>query len=589
MNEPIVHDGEVYPDEMSFVAATHPNIPEDIKRIYVSPKPKEEEPKPDYDYDSWQKANPGVQMAPGQHYPDTYKLPNHITFSDESMYHGGDNQGGHWGQDEQGKDTFTPGPTNLQNYPLSQIKEYFQRVEPDVKLIVPDTAAGMASQASEKAAGALKAAQGTPATVDSDTGIDGPVRHQIPWLRQAMPNLDSNITQGDYDRTEDIGLSFSGGGLTFKGVRSPTFDRGKLYEAQNMQGAGATADEIWQKTGSFQGADARWRQEISDTGASLKEGPESPIVLVSPEKPVDKYSWHTLAPEYSGFFPKDLKLPDVLDHPELFKSYPHLKDVKVASTPPFSFGMAGAYDVEENILYLGAQKKEEMLSTVLHEVQHAIQNREGFSMGGNTKQFLPEGFDEGNKLFQSAVEKTEKAMEDAGISRDQVKQAIYARKLEMTNDTHISPKSPRGSYTSALPALEEAKNKGFLSQIDTMVEGQIYMNSSEKKAVDSYLRVMGEVEAYNVEKRAKLSELERKLQSPQSTEKVPRDQQIESKLQSKGLSAKEDEITQFRRAANDNKTFVERFKEDLPQYTTTQEDLDRIKDLIKQREEDLKK
>src|SRR6185369_6907776 len=102
-------------------------------RVPENPSPA----KPDYDYESWQKANPGVQMAPGQHYPDTYKLPNHITFSDESMYHGGDNQGGHWGTNEQGKDTFTPGPTNLKNYSMEALQDYFKRVEPDAVLLPP--------------------------------------------------------------------------------------------------------------------------------------------------------------------------------------------------------------------------------------------------------------------------------------------------------------------------------------------------------------------------------------------------------------------------------------------------------------------
>lgn len=89
----------------------------------------------DYDYDSWQAANPGVEMAPGQHYPDTYKLPNHMTFSDESIYNKDGAEGGHWGL-EDGKDTFTPGKTNLENHSPDELRDYFKRVEPDTKLIL---------------------------------------------------------------------------------------------------------------------------------------------------------------------------------------------------------------------------------------------------------------------------------------------------------------------------------------------------------------------------------------------------------------------------------------------------------------------
>src|SRR6266849_6500039 len=55
----------------------------------------------DYDMRGYFKANPDVMPnAEGQHYPDTYKKPNHPTFSDESIYHGqAGNQGGTWGRE----------------------------------------------------------------------------------------------------------------------------------------------------------------------------------------------------------------------------------------------------------------------------------------------------------------------------------------------------------------------------------------------------------------------------------------------------------------------------------------------------------
>jgi len=67
------------------------------------------------------------------HMPDTYKKPNHPTFSDESMYHDNDKYvGGHWNEDG----SFTAGKTNLENYGEEGLKKYFKRVEPDAKLII---------------------------------------------------------------------------------------------------------------------------------------------------------------------------------------------------------------------------------------------------------------------------------------------------------------------------------------------------------------------------------------------------------------------------------------------------------------------
>jgi hypothetical protein len=62
-----------------------------------------------YDYDmrgAWQE---GLQPGPDGHWPDTYKKPNHPTFSNESMYHGSEgNLGGRWDADETGSETLQP-------------------------------------------------------------------------------------------------------------------------------------------------------------------------------------------------------------------------------------------------------------------------------------------------------------------------------------------------------------------------------------------------------------------------------------------------------------------------------------------------
>jgi hypothetical protein len=69
---------------------------------------------------------------PGEHFPDTFKKPNHPTFSNESQYDMS-GAGGRWGV-ENGRDTFTPGPANM---PLQQLRQYFNAREPNAKLIEP--------------------------------------------------------------------------------------------------------------------------------------------------------------------------------------------------------------------------------------------------------------------------------------------------------------------------------------------------------------------------------------------------------------------------------------------------------------------
>jgi hypothetical protein len=90
----------------------------------------------DYDYAGAKAA--GIKPDARGHWPDTYKLPNHITFSDESKYHGvNGNAGGHWKHIEGPHWEFTPGPTNLQQHSIEELKAYFKKYEPDSKLILP--------------------------------------------------------------------------------------------------------------------------------------------------------------------------------------------------------------------------------------------------------------------------------------------------------------------------------------------------------------------------------------------------------------------------------------------------------------------
>ena len=82
-------------------------------------------------------------MASGGHGPDTFKLPNHMTFSDQSAYSNPNVQGGKWEQG--GADTwaFTPSSLNLTQHSPAELSNYFKTREkqgtflnlPDGKMI----------------------------------------------------------------------------------------------------------------------------------------------------------------------------------------------------------------------------------------------------------------------------------------------------------------------------------------------------------------------------------------------------------------------------------------------------------------------
>lgn len=85
----------------------------------------------DYDYGA-----DGTADVRG-HYSDKGKLPNHPTFSDESMYSGDKYRGGVWSTDDRGNDVFTPSVDMINSGATRGLADYFRRVEPNARVAMP--------------------------------------------------------------------------------------------------------------------------------------------------------------------------------------------------------------------------------------------------------------------------------------------------------------------------------------------------------------------------------------------------------------------------------------------------------------------
>ena len=90
-----------------------------------------------YDYDLRGAYKAGAGQAANGHFPDTFKKPNHPTFSDQSQYSTPDTPGGAWAKQPDGSWTFTPSAKMLALHDPSDLQAYFSRVEPTNKLILP--------------------------------------------------------------------------------------------------------------------------------------------------------------------------------------------------------------------------------------------------------------------------------------------------------------------------------------------------------------------------------------------------------------------------------------------------------------------
>lgn len=89
------------------------------------------------DYDLRGAWKTSARQAANGHLPDTFKKPNHPTFSNESKYNGQSGAvGGQWLQRD-GRWVFSATPYNVQNMGPSALEAYFRRVEPDSTLLFP--------------------------------------------------------------------------------------------------------------------------------------------------------------------------------------------------------------------------------------------------------------------------------------------------------------------------------------------------------------------------------------------------------------------------------------------------------------------
>jgi hypothetical protein len=139
-----------------------------------------------------------------------------------------------------------------------------------------------------------------------------------------------------------------------------------IDDANKMLSEGRTNREIFDATGWFQGADGKLRFEIDDKNAKLTLPPTLRNFLTDGES-------------------KTFPLKDILNHPEYYRAYPGAGSQQINLSKPDEFtGVQGSYSPATNQINARIDRPDDdVLSTILHEVQHGVQMREGFSGGSN--------------------------------------------------------------------------------------------------------------------------------------------------------------------------------------------------------------
>ena len=266
-------------------------------------------------------------------------------------------------------------------------------------------------------------------------------------------------------RKNDIRFSLAGerGAAASDKAEERTFRMDNLSVARKMEEEKKDAKAIKMATGWERGADGKWRYEMPD--AKIKD-----TMNVGGGQIVKRYEDDML---WNGG-----KLSDVIDAPELFKAYPQLKDVRIETDAIMNdMPSNGEYNSKTNTITIHADELKYMNSILNHEIQHAIQDIEGFAKGGSPR------------LVRGEVKKR----------FDEVTKQIKQLRAE-------------GKEDEAKALIE--KNRG------------LYNAYQKNDDYNSYKSLAGEVEARNVSARLNMTPEERRKSLAESTEDVARKDQI---------------------------------------------------------------
>lgn len=264
--------------------------------------------------------------------------------------------------------------------------------------------------------------------------------------------------------------------FSFAGENAIGINQYALSIAQERLANGEDAETVRQDTGWHKSVDGKYKFEISDREAKTQKD------FIDGDD--------TIAQIYNGVINKrgmgrdsEIFVGDIIQHPKLFAAYPSLQTIPVY----LQSGKGGGYSSKHNILLLGEDSKiADIKSIVLHELQHAIQAREGFSTGGSPNAFKVDDFET----------QLSKAYSDFVKEHPEVKAlGVVAKKMGKDSREYKD-------YQAKLKELGWAKKQAELS------------------GFDKYQRLAGEVEARNTQARALFSEDHRKFIPPSETADV---------------------------------------------------------------------
>ena len=415
----------------------------------------------------------------------------------------------------------------------------------------------------------------------TEYGQKSPAAQYVVFSPNQIKSATDNLGEFSVEN-EDIRFQFAGekGAGQMDRRDKSTMRLDNLAVARQMEGAGKDASAIKLATGWERGVDGKWRYEIPDLRlrpnesferlyyeyayygsvykeireADLKDSPDYALYQRLQDKMnsiVDKQDedagilsyeeyerleeqWNkandeaTRIEEKYGLIIPAFKLSEIIKAPELFKAYPSLRYYSVHTGDTQNPGAYAECDADDMTItinpYVIGRRQDKLERILVHEIQHAIQEIEGFALGGGPLQFellFKEAKDELHaRAYAHALEETAKGLGDARNQADAQKALIEEYRV------------------SGLPLPdEETRTKGFNYFVrgypdrskDAVIR-HFRLDESTRPDFDSYkeyMHVAGEVEARNASRRFDMDQIERRSTLASETEDVAREEQID--------------------------------------------------------------
>jgi hypothetical protein len=317
----------------------------------------------------------------------------------------------------------------------------------------------------------------------------------------------------------------------FGGRLAKTADHAALARAEEMAAKGVPREQIWSDTGWFRGADDKWRFEIPDDTSVFNR-----------DAMRDK-DYTFLGNTVRG---REGVAGDVISHPSAFDAYPDMRQMTVGQTRydnnlgTYHQGAPEMIGLDASLL--DAAEHGGARSTMLHELQHAVQEREGFAKGGNSQHVGPAP-NPRYKKYLDALNSDAELMRYRELRRSPERAAeITAQNREWSAkfQDRVQEHYNKGrdykkkDVDNIFREFEEWKDGKFpLDEEVTRLskslrERGIPVNEPAEtvSGYDAYRLLGGEVESRNVQMRRDMTGDERRARPPWTTQDEPDQDQI---------------------------------------------------------------